>query len=147
MPITLVVLAILFAIQRRGTEHVARLFGPVMILWFLMLAISGAAAIAVHPEVVVAVDPRYGIALLVHSPGVALAILGSVFLALTGGEALYADMGHFGAKPVRIAWFSLVWPALLLNYYGQGARALGAEQLHRASAVRARAELRCCPSC
>jgi KUP system potassium uptake protein len=126
VPITLIVLAILFAMQRRGTEHVARLFGPVMILWFLVLAISGAAAIAVHPEVVVAVDPRYGIALLVHSPGVALAILGSVFLALTGGEALYADMGHFGAKPVRIAWFALVLPALLLNYYGQGARALGA---------------------
>jgi KUP system potassium uptake protein len=128
VPITLIVLAMLFALQRRGTERVAKLFGPVMILWFLVLAISGAAAIAMRPEVLAAVDPRYGITLLVHRPTVALAILGSVFLALTGGEALYADMGHFGAKPVRIAWFFLVLPALLLNYYGQGARALAANK-------------------
>ena len=121
VPITVGVLTVLFAIQRRGTEHVARLFGPVMVLWFVMLAASGAASIAQHPGVLAAVDPRYGIALLVHQPAVALAILGAVFLALTGGEALYADMGHFGKTPVRIAWFFLVWPALLLNYYGQGA--------------------------
>jgi KUP system potassium uptake protein len=124
VPITLVVLAFLFAIQRHGTTRVARLFGPIMILWFVVLAISGGAAIAAHPEVLAAVDPRYGIALLVRQPAVALAILGAVFLALTGGEALYADMGHFGKTPVRIAWFFLVLPALLLNYYGQGALVL-----------------------
>jgi KUP system potassium uptake protein len=87
----------------------------------VVLAISGASSIAKHPEVLAAIDPRFGIALLLSNPGVALAILGAVFLALTGGEALYADMGHFGKQPVRIAWFFLVWPALLLNYYGQGA--------------------------
>jgi KUP system potassium uptake protein len=121
VPVTLGVLTALFMIQRRGTERVARLFGPVMVTWFVVLAMSGAAAIAHHPQVLAAVDPRYGIALLVQQPGVALAILGAVFLALTGGEALYADMGHFGKTPVRLAWFFLVWPALLLNYYGQGA--------------------------
>jgi KUP system potassium uptake protein len=126
VPVTLVVLTALFAFQRRGTERVARLFGPIMILWFLVLAVSGASSIAQHPEVLAAVDPRYGIALLVSHPEVALAILGAVFLALTGGEALYADMGHFGKNPVRIAWFFLVWPALLLNYYGQGALILSA---------------------
>jgi KUP system potassium uptake protein len=125
VPITLGVLAALFAIQRRGAAHVARLFGPVMVIWFVVLAASGAASIAQHPEVLAAVDPRYGIALLVRQPGVALAILGAVFLALTGGEALYADMGHFGKTPVRLAWFFLVWPSLLLNYYGQGALMLG----------------------
>jgi KUP system potassium uptake protein len=124
VPITLVVLAFLFAIQRRGAARVARLFGPIMILWFVVLAISGGASIAAHPEVLAAIDPRYGIALLVRQPPVALAILGAVFLSLTGGEALYADMGHFGKTPVRIAWFFLVWPALLLNYYGQGALVL-----------------------
>jgi KUP system potassium uptake protein len=124
VPITLAVLAFLFAIQRRGTTRVARLFGPIMILWFVVLAVSGGVSIAAHPEVLAAIDPRYGIELLVSKPAVALAILGAVFLALTGGEALYADMGHFGKTPVRIAWFFLVWPALLLNYYGQGALAL-----------------------
>ena len=126
VPITLGVLAALFAIQRRGTARVARLFGPIMILWFLVLAVSGAASIATHPQVLAAIDPRYGVALLLRHPEVALAILGAVFLVLTGGEALYADMGHFGKTPVRIAWFFLVWPALLLNYYGQGALVLGA---------------------
>ncbi len=126
VPITLVVLTFLFAIQRRGAERVSRLFGPVMVLWFAVLAVSGAESIAHHPEVLAAVDPRYGIALLLRHPQVALVILGAVFLALTGGEALYADMGHFGKAPVRIAWFFLVWPALLLNYYGQGALILTA---------------------
>jgi KUP system potassium uptake protein len=126
VPVTLVVLTFLFAIQRHGAAHVARFFGPVMVTWFVVLAVSGAASIAHHPEVLAAVDPRFGIALLVRHPEVALAILGAVFLALTGGEALYADMGHFGKTPVRIAWFFLVWPALLLNYYGQGALVLSA---------------------
>jgi KUP system potassium uptake protein len=121
VPVTLAVIALLFLIQRRGTARVGRLFGPVMIVWFIVIAITGAAAIARNPRVLAAVDPHYGIHLLVSHSGTSLAILGGVFLALTGGEALYADMGHFGKMPVRIAWFSFVWPSLLLNYFGQGA--------------------------
>jgi len=92
-----------------------------MILWFLALAVSGVLAIAERPQVLVAVDPQYAVALLAASPRTALVIIGAVFLAITGGEALYADMGHFGKAPVRRAWFALVWPALLLNYFGQAA--------------------------
>jgi KUP system potassium uptake protein len=121
IPVTLTVLALLFMIQKGGTAKVGRMFGPVMIVWFVVIALTGISAIVRHPSVLLAVDPRYGINLLVTHPGTALAILGGVFLALTGGEALYADMGHFGKTPVRIAWFALVWPALLLNYFGQGA--------------------------
>jgi KUP system potassium uptake protein len=121
IPVTLTVLTILFLIQKRGAATVGRLFGPVMILWFLVIAVTGAAAIARHPSVLQAIDPRYGISLLISHSGLALAILGAVFLALTGGEALYADMGHFGKGPVRLAWFAMVWPALVLNYFGQGA--------------------------
>jgi len=124
IPVTIVVLALLFLIQKRGTARVGRLFGPVMIAWFLAIAVTGASAIRLHPSVLAAIDPRYGIVLLVTHSGTALAILGGVFLALTGGEALYADMGHFGKAPVRIAWFALVWPALILNYFGQGAMLL-----------------------
>src|SRR3984893_2107134 len=121
IPVTLVVLALLFLIQKRGTARVGRLFGPVMIVWFLAIGVTGASAIRLHPSVLAAIDPRYGVMLLMTHSVTALAILGGVFLALTGGEALYADMGHFGKAPVRIAWFALVWPALLLNYFGQGA--------------------------
>ncbi len=124
VPITLVIIIALFAIQRYGTERVGRLFGPIMVLWFLVLAVSGVAAVLKHPAVLVALSPSYALLLLLHRPGVALAILGGVFLALTGGEALYADMGHFGKKPVRIAWFAVVWPSLVLNYFGQGAMIL-----------------------
>jgi KUP system potassium uptake protein len=121
VPVTLVIIVALFAIQSRGTERVGALFGPIMLVWFLVLAISGAISVARHPGVLVAVSPAYGLLLLAHRPGVSLAILGGVFLAMTGGEALYADMGHFGKAPVRFAWFVLVWPALMLNYLGQGA--------------------------
>jgi KUP system potassium uptake protein len=121
VPVTLLIIVALFAIQSRGTERVGALFGPIMLVWFVVLAISGAIAIARHPAVLAAVSPGYGLLLLVHRPGVALAILGGVFLAMTGGEALYADMGHFGKAPVRVAWFILVWPSLMLNYLGQGA--------------------------
>ncbi|MBV6418447.1 MAG: Low affinity potassium transport system protein kup [Steroidobacteraceae bacterium] len=124
IPVTLGILIALFAIQRRGTERVGRLFGPIMLLWFLTLGVSGFVAILRGPLVLAALDPRWAIVLLVDHPGLGFAILGAVFLALTGGEALYADMGHFGKRPVRAAWFWLVWPALMLNYYGQGAQLL-----------------------
>jgi KUP system potassium uptake protein len=121
LPITIGVLAVLFFVQRRGTAHMAKLFGPIMVLWFLSLAVSGVASILRAPQVLAAVNPVHGVAMLIHHPMVALAIVGATFLAVTGAEALYADMGHFGKTPVRIAWFALVLPSLLLNYYGQGA--------------------------
>ncbi len=125
IPISLVIILLLFAIQRRGTERVGRLFGPIMLLWFLVLALTGAIAIAHNPAVLAALNPAYGLEILFISPGITLAILGAVILTVTGGEALYADMGHFGKAPVRLAWFVLVWPALLLSYFGQGALILG----------------------
>jgi KUP system potassium uptake protein len=125
VPLTVGVIIGLFAYQRRGTARVGALFGPVMIVWFLVLAATGINAIRADPVVLYALNPLYGADLLVRRPGVALAVIGAVFLCLTGGEALYADMGHFGKEPVRVAWFTLVWPALLLNYFGQGALQLG----------------------
>jgi KUP system potassium uptake protein len=121
IPVTLAVIVVLFWIQRSGTAKVGRAFGPIMVVWFVALAVSGAASIITAPVVLKAVNPLYGVKVLLNSPGTALALIGAVFLCVTGGEALYADMGHFGKQPVRIAWFSLVWPALLLNYMGQGA--------------------------
>lgn len=126
VPVTLGVLAVLFFIQRRGTARISKLFGPIMVLWFLSLAVSGVIAILRAPQVLAAVNPVYGISVLATHPLMALAIVGAIFLALTGAEALYADMGHFGKTPVRIAWFALVLPSLLLNYYGQGALFLAA---------------------
>jgi KUP system potassium uptake protein len=126
LPVTLGIVVALFAIQRRGTARVARLFGPIMLLWFGTLALSGLREIATAPAVLAAVSPVHGVALLATHPTVALTILGAVFLVLTGSEALYADMGHFGKQPVRVAWLGLVWPALLLNYFGQGALLLTA---------------------
>jgi KUP system potassium uptake protein len=124
VPVTLVIIVLLFALQRRGTERVGRLFAPVMLLWFTVLAVTGAAALIRNPRVLAAVNPYYGLSLLAHHQAVAVAILGGVFLTVTGGEALYADMGSFGKGPVRLAWFGLVWPALVLSYFGQGARIL-----------------------
>ncbi|HEV7135818.1 MAG TPA: KUP/HAK/KT family potassium transporter [Steroidobacteraceae bacterium] len=121
IPITVGVIVALFAYQRRGTARVGSLFGPVMVVWFVVLGVTGVAAIRRDPVVLAAINPLYGIELLMHRPGVGFAIIGAVFLAITGGEALYADMGHFGKEPVRIAWFALVFPALILNYFGQGA--------------------------
>lgn len=121
VPVTLGVITVLFAIQQRGTARVASLFGPVMIVWFAVIALLGAVAMVRNSQVLVAVNPLYGITLLAHRPESALVVIGAVFLAITGGEALYADMGHFGKEPVRIAWFALVWPALLIDYFGQGA--------------------------
>jgi len=121
LPATLAVIVALFAIQRRGTARVGRLFGPIMILWFVALAVLGAMEIVRAPQVLLAVNPWYALQLFMTHPGLSLVILGAVFLVVTGAEALYADMGHFGRKPVAMAWLALVWPALLINYFGQGA--------------------------
>ncbi|HTU64813.1 MAG TPA: KUP/HAK/KT family potassium transporter [Steroidobacteraceae bacterium] len=121
LPVTIIVIVILFAIQRRGTDKMGKLFGPVMVLWFVSLAVMGIVSIARAPDVLLAINPLYGLELLFAHPGIGLAILGAVILAVTGCEALYADMGHFGRQPVRLAWLILVWPALVLNYFGQGA--------------------------
>ena len=123
-PIAVVILTALFMIQRRGTARVGRLFGPVMVLWFTVLGALGLASIAQSPGILAAVDPRYAAAFAYAFPGITLIVLGAVFLCVTGAEALYADMGHFGRTPVRIAWFALVFPCLMLNYFGQGALVL-----------------------
>ncbi|MCZ2496229.1 potassium transporter Kup [Xylophilus sp. Kf1] len=124
VPITLAVLIALFMVQRVGTASVGRVFGPVMVLWFSVLALSGVAQIVAHPQVLVALDPRWAIGFFGSHGPQALGILGAVFLAFTGGEALYADMGHFGARPIRLAWSLIALPALTLNYFGQGALVL-----------------------
>ncbi|MGI4800403.1 MAG: potassium transporter Kup [Janthinobacterium lividum] len=125
LPIASAVLVGLFAIQSRGSGQVGVLFGPIMIAWFAVLALAGLAHVVMLPHVLLALDPRYAIAYLAHANGwIAFSVLGSAFLALTGGEALYADMGHFGRGPIRLDWFSIVMPALVLNYLGQGALVL-----------------------
>jgi KUP system potassium uptake protein len=121
LPVTLVILVCLFAIQSQGTERIGRLFGPVMVVWFLVIALLGAINIAAAPGIVTALNPLAAIPILTGSPEIAAAVFGAIFLALTGGEALYADMGHVGAPAIRLAWFGLVVPALVLNYLGQGA--------------------------
>ena len=115
----------LFAVQSRGTAQIAEAFGPVMLLWFAIIAALGVAGISRYPEVIAAVDPRYGIALLTGHGWSGIAVLGGVFLAMTGGEAMYADMGHIGRNPIRTSWYGIVLPALLLNYAGQVALFLG----------------------
>ncbi len=125
VPITVVVLTLLFLIQRRGTEKVGHLFGPVMLLWFAVIAVAGLVRIAEAPRVLMALNPAHAIGVFVQSPLRGFIVLGAVSLAITGGEALYADMGHFGKLPIRLAWFGLVLPALVLNYFGQGALILG----------------------
>ncbi|HEY7763433.1 MAG TPA: potassium transporter Kup [Aestuariivirgaceae bacterium] len=121
VPLTLAVLATLFAVQFRGTSGVAKFFAPVTTLWFIVIAITGLAHIFHDPEILYAFNPAYGLVILSHHPGVALLIMGGVFLAVTGGEALYADMGHFGKVPIRMAWLCVAFPGLVLNYLGQGA--------------------------
>ena len=121
IPMTLTVLFCLFFFQRRGTASVGALFGPVMMLWFSTLALLGFINLAAHPGVLKAVNPAYGLLFLIENRGIALVAMGAVVLSLTGAEALYADMGHFGPKPIRQSWFCFVLPALLLNYFGQGA--------------------------
>ncbi len=125
VPLAAVVLVALFLIQRHGSGQVGALFGPVMAAWFTVLALAGLYHVVSRPVVLAALNPTYAISYLAHANGwVAFTVLGSVFLALTGGEALYADMGHFGRDAIRIDWFALVMPALVLNYLGQGALVL-----------------------
>ena len=121
VPTAIAILAVLFFIQRKGTATVGILFGPVMVLWFLALGAIGAWHIAQDPAILAAASPHHAVLFLVANPLPGFLVLGAVFLVLTGGEALYADMGHFGRRPIRLAWFGLVMPALLLNYFGQGA--------------------------
>ena len=122
LPITIAVLVCLFAVQSRGTGFIGGIFGPIMLAWFAVIAILGVRGILMSPEILAAFNPMHAARLLIHAPPlVAFAILGATFLAVTGGEAMYADMGHFGCVPIRLAWFAIVLPALFLNYFGQGA--------------------------
>ena len=124
VPLSLAVLFLLFAVQRRGTADIGKMFGPVMVLWFTVIGIMGAVQIALNPSVLAAISPLHAAHFAIVHYELAFLTLGAVFLCLTGAEALYADMSHFGKKPIRIAWFSLVMPALMLNYFGQGALVL-----------------------
>jgi KUP system potassium uptake protein len=124
VPLTIAILIALFAVQRRGTARVAFYFGPIMVVWFVCIAIAGLLHISDDPRVFAAVNPYYAVSFLAQHGHIGLVTLGAVFLAVTGGEALYADLGHFGRRPIKLAWFGLVLPALLLNYFGQGAMVL-----------------------
>ncbi|MBP1150090.1 potassium transporter Kup [Methylocaldum sp. RMAD-M] len=121
VPVTLAILTLLFLLQRKGTSRVGRLFGPIMLLWFFCLGILGARSILATPQVLVAANPWYGARFLIEEEWYSLVVLGAVVLVVTGAEALYADIGHFGVRPIRMAWFAVALPALLLNYFGQGA--------------------------
>jgi KUP system potassium uptake protein len=131
LPITIAVLVLLFRFQKRGTSRIGTVFGPVMLLWFATLALLGGSWIVRAPRVLAALNPAHGIAFFVHNGWHGFVVLGAVFLVVTGGEALYADMGHFGRFPIRLAWFALVLPALLLNYFGQAALILLDPELAR----------------
>ena len=124
VPVTIGILIGLFSIQSRGTGTVGRLFGPCMVVWFTALAVLGGISITQTPSVLASLDPRHALGFAWQHPGLTFIVLGAVFLAITGAEALYADMGHFGAKPIRFAWFGMVFPALMINYIGQGALVL-----------------------
>lgn len=120
VPLTVVVLVLLFAIQRKGTSWIGAIFGPIMLIWFVVIGILGIVGIAKAPAILAALSPLPAITYLGHAGPLALAVIGGAFLAVTGGEAFYADMGHFGPLPIRIAWFGVALPALTLNYFGQG---------------------------
>jgi len=124
IPITLIILILLFLIQKKGTSTVGILFGPIMVIWFAVLALMGIYNIVDNPQIIQAINPLYAVSFLVDHSLQAFIVLGAVFLVLTGAEALYADMGHFGIKPIRYAWFFIAMPCLLLNYFGQGAMLL-----------------------
>lgn len=121
IPITLVILFALFAVQKHGTAGIGRFFGPITLVWFGVLALLGISQIATNPHILVALSPHYALMFMWANPGTTFIILGAVVLCVTGAEALYADLGHFGKKPIRLAWFSVVMPSLVLNYFGQGA--------------------------
>ncbi len=121
VPLSVVILVVVFSVQRYGTHRIGRAYGPIMVVWFAVLAVLGISWIVRQPEVLGAVNPRHAIAFFRDNGLHAIAVLGGVFLVVTGGESLYADLGHFGTKPIRLAWFTLVLPSLLLNYFGQGA--------------------------
>jgi KUP system potassium uptake protein len=121
VPLTVVVLVGLFVVQSHGTARVAQYFGPVMLIWFAALAAGGLVHIIDDPRVFLALNPVLGIQFILTHGMVGLVVMGLVFLAVTGAEALYADLGHFGRKPIQLAWLALVQPALILNYFGQGA--------------------------
>src|ERR1700730_16802677 len=125
LPLTIIVLLALFLFQKGGTGRVGRLFGPVMVLWFAVIAMIGVLQIASMPRVLEAMNPAHAARIFLATPGAGFVVLGAVALAITGGEALYADMGHFGRFPIRLGWFAVVLPALVLNYFGQGALILG----------------------
>jgi len=125
LPLTVVVLLALFIVQKRGTERVGEYFGPVMALWFAVLGILGLIQIGASPRILTAISPLHAVDFFTAHPAISFVVLGAVALAITGGEALYADMGHFGRFPIRSAWFAVVLPALVLNYLGQGALVLG----------------------
>jgi KUP system potassium uptake protein len=124
VPVTIGILIGLFSIQSRGSGAVGKLFGPCMVVWFTALAVLGAVSIVQTPSVLASLDPRHALGFAWQHPGLTFLVLGAVFLAITGAEALYADMGHFGANPIRLAWFGMVFPALMVNYIGQGALVL-----------------------
>ncbi len=121
VPITLVVLLLLFMVQKRGSASIGRYFGPVMVVWFLAISALGVLNIIDNPRILWAINPYYALHFVFENPGITFIILGAVVLCVTGAEALYADMGHFGRRPIRVTWFSVVMPALTLNYFGQGA--------------------------
>jgi KUP system potassium uptake protein len=121
VPLTLVILFCLFFVQKKGTTGIGKFFGPITLVWFAVLALLGVVHIATNPEVLYAISPHYALGFMWANPGITFIILGAVVLCVTGAEALYADLGHFGKKPIRLAWFSVVMPSLVLNYFGQGA--------------------------
>ena len=121
VPLTLIVLFLLFIVQKRGTAGIGKFFGPVTLLWFIVISSLGVAQIATNPVILKALNPLYAVIFMWHNPGTTFILLGAVVLCVTGAEALYADLGHFGKKPIRLAWFTVVMPALTLNYFGQGA--------------------------
>jgi KUP system potassium uptake protein len=129
LPITLAILIGLFLVQRRGTGFIGGICGPIMLGWFIVIGILGLRGIVLAPGILAAFNPFYALSFLIQAPPlVALAVLGATFLAVTGGEAMYADMGHFGRGPIRLAWFGVVLPGLFLNYFGQGALLLAEPQ-------------------
>ncbi len=125
VPAAVVILLVLFAIQSRGTAAIGQLFGPLMLIWFVIIAVLGLLGVAKHPSVFAALNPLYGLSYLFSNGATGFLVLGAVFLCVTGAEALYADMGHFGSGPIKLAWFAVVFPSLILNYAGQAALVLG----------------------